>query len=124
MASPKVVDERLFAFNQYYDLDFRAASLCNIMVQRTITHEDWNSAHMFIVDLINRERTWRPDMPRVLDMSIVFNYMDGRVNGDRGDIIMLIVKAACGEVDIQVNYHRVAFLIDRGIKFTEPIYCN
>lgn len=122
MAAPQIkLDKRLGKFNVHYQLDYRAASICNIMVQRVITHNDWILCHGYAVDMIARPFYFTPPQGRPeFDLNIILDFMNGRVDGERGDIIVTLVKAALSDNGPYLYYQAKA-MIELGVEATEPI---
>jgi hypothetical protein len=122
MAAPQIkLDKRLGKFNVHYQLDYRAASICNLMVKRVITYEDWTFCKAYVVDLITRPKFFTPPQGRpVFDLQIILDFMNGRVDGECGDIIMTLVKAALADNPTYLYYEAQA-MIDYGVEATEPI---
>lgn len=122
MAAPQIkLDKRLGKFNVHYQLDYRAASICNILVQPVITYNDWIMCRGFAIDLITRPFYFIPPQGRpAFDLKVILDFIDGRLDGERGDIIMDLVKAALAENGTYL-YYRVKAMIDLGVEATEPI---
>lgn len=122
MAAPQIkLDNRLGRFNVHYQLDYRASAICNILVQRVITYDDWIFCRGYAVDLITRPRYFIPRQGRPeFNLQVILDFMNGRVDGERGDIIVTLVKAALAE-DGTYLYYQAKAMIDQGVEATEPI---
>jgi hypothetical protein len=122
MAAPQIkLDKRLEKFNLHYQLDYRAASICNLMVLRGRTYADWILCRGFIIDLITRPQQFTPPKGRPeFELKVILNFMNGRVDWERGEIIMALVKASLAD-NGTYNYYEAKALIDLGVQSTEPI---
>ena len=122
MAAPQIkLDNRLGRFNVHYQLDYRSSSICNLMVQPVITYDDWVFCRAYVVDLITRPRHFNPPQGRpVFDLEVILDFMNGRVDGERGDIIVTLVKAALADNGTYLYYQAKA-MIEQGVEATEPI---
>lgn len=121
MASKHVpMDKRLANFNVHYQLDFRAASICSLVVKKSPSHNDWILAKDFVLDLLGRPRWFNPGNPRPqFDIPIILNFMNGRCCKERGDIIMYLVKGALEEDNRVTHYSRAYELIELWIEATK-----
>lgn len=114
------MDKRLANFNVHYQLDFRAASICSLVVKQNVSHEEWLLAKNFVLDLLSRKRFFNPGHPRPkFDIPVILKFMDGRCDPDRGNIIMYLVKAALDEDQRVSHYSRVYEIIEWSIEATK-----